>query len=130
MINRCPVLSAPTDWKETPDAHVFVTDVPGLTKDDVKVDIVDDEGAKVLQISGEKIKKDKEKDSDGDDDDDHDKWRRVERFRGKFLRRFRLPEDAKADEVSAALENGVLTVRIPKQEVKKPEKKVIQVEVN
>ncbi|XVF20645.1 hypothetical protein REPUB_Repub12eG0019100 [Reevesia pubescens] len=51
---------------------------------------------------------------------------RVERYRGKFHRSFRLPENAKTDEVKALMENGVLVVIVPKQEVKKLEKKVIE----
>ncbi|EPS59529.1 chaperone, partial [Genlisea aurea] len=52
---------------------------------------------------------------------------RVERSAGKFLRRFRLPENAKLEQIKAAIENGVLTVTVPKQEVKKPEVKAIEI---
>ncbi|GAV91849.1 HSP20 domain-containing protein, partial [Cephalotus follicularis] len=109
--------NTPTDWKETPEAHVFIADLPGLKKEEVKVEI-DEEG--VLQISGERINVDK--------DDKNDKWHRVERCRGKFFRRFRLPENARTDEIKASMENGVLVVTIPKQELKKPEKKLIKIE--
>ncbi|XAR48617.1 hypothetical protein NMG60_11031496 [Bertholletia excelsa] len=44
------------------------------------------------------------------------KWHRVERRRGSFTRRFRLPENANLDEVKCGLENGVLTVTVPKKE--------------
>ncbi|GLU11374.1 hypothetical protein SLE2022_281270 [Rubroshorea leprosula] len=118
MINKCPVLNTPTDWKETPDAHVFIADLPGLKKEEVKVEVDD---GRVLKISGER---------NVEKDDENDKWHRVERCRGKFLRRFRLPENAKTDEIKASMENGVLKVTIPKQEVRKPEKKVIQIEGN
>ncbi|KAL5864396.1 hypothetical protein ACOSQ3_001910 [Xanthoceras sorbifolium] len=119
MVNKCPVLSTPTDWKETPEAHVFTADLPGLKKEEVKVE-VDHEG-RVLQISGERnVDKDGEKDS---------KWHRVERCRGKFLRRFRLPENAKTDDVKASMENGVLVLTIPKHhQLKKPEKKLIEIQ--
>ncbi|KAI5434243.1 hypothetical protein KIW84_021204 [Lathyrus oleraceus] len=52
---------------------------------------------------------------------------RVERSQGSFLRRFRLPENAKVNDVKAAMENGVLTVTVPKEEVKKPDVKPIQI---
>uniref|UniRef100_A0A2N9F6P8 SHSP domain-containing protein n=1 Tax=Fagus sylvatica TaxID=28930 RepID=A0A2N9F6P8_FAGSY len=118
LINKCPVLNTPIDWKETPEAHVFIADLPGLNKEEVKVEFDD---GRVLQISGER---------NVEKDDKNDKWHRVERCRGKFLRRFRLPENAKIDEVKASMENGVLTVSVPKQEGKKPERKVIQIEEN
>nr|GEZ84265.1 17.3 kDa class I heat shock protein-like [Tanacetum cinerariifolium]GEZ86505.1 17.3 kDa class I heat shock protein-like [Tanacetum cinerariifolium] len=74
------------DWKETPEAHVFKADLPGIKKEEVKVEVEDD---RVLQITGErKVEK----------EDKNDKWHRVERSSGKFTRRFRLPENAKMDQ--------------------------------
>ncbi|KAE9446725.1 hypothetical protein C3L33_21367, partial [Rhododendron williamsianum] len=81
------------DWKETPEAHVFKADLPGLKKEEVKVEVEDD---RVLQISGK---------------------RNVEK----------LPENAKMDRVKTAMENGVLTVTVPKEEVKKPDVKAIEI---
>ncbi|PWA41865.1 hypothetical protein CTI12_AA550180 [Artemisia annua] len=104
------------DWKETDTAHVFKADVPGLKKEEIKVEVEDD---RVLQISGERNKESEEK---------GDTWHRVERSSGKFMRRFRLPENAKAEEVKAAMENGVLTVTVPKVEVKKRDVKAIQID--
>ncbi|PON85612.1 Small heat shock protein HSP [Trema orientale] len=103
------------DWKETPEAHIFKADLPGLKKEEVKVEV---EKGRVLQISGERSKEQEEK---------NDKWHRVERSSGKFLRRFRLPENAKMDQVKANLENGVLTITIPKEEEKKPEVKPVEI---
>jgi HSP20 family protein len=103
------------DWKETPEAHVFKADVPGLKKEEVKVEVED---GNVLLISGERNKEQEEK---------TDTWHRVERSSGKFLRRFRLPDNAKVEQVKAAMENGVLTVTVPKEEAKKPDVKSIQI---
>uniref|UniRef100_A0ACD5XJW9 Uncharacterized protein n=1 Tax=Avena sativa TaxID=4498 RepID=A0ACD5XJW9_AVESA len=103
------------DWKETPEAHVFKADVPGLMKEEVKVEVED---GNVLQISGERNKEHEEK---------TDTWHRVERSGGKFLRRFRLPENARTEQIKASMENGVLTVTVPKEEAKKPEVKSIQI---
>lgn len=103
------------DWRETPEAHVFKADLPGLRKEEVKVEI---EEGRVLQISGERTK---------EKEDKNDTWHRVERSSGRFMRRFRLPENAKVDQVKAAMENGVLTVTVPKEEVKRPDVKSVQI---
>ncbi|KAG4977305.1 hypothetical protein JHK82_036598 [Glycine max] len=108
-------VSTRVDWKETPEAHVFKADIPGLKKEEVKVQIEDD---KVLQISGER---------NVEKEDKNDTWHRVERSSGKFMRRFRLPENAKVNEVKASMENGVLTVTVPKEEVKNHDVKAIEI---
>ncbi|KAJ6410036.1 hypothetical protein OIU84_009518 [Salix udensis] len=108
-------LSTRIDWKETKEAHVFKADLPGLKKEEVRVEIEDD---RVLQISGERsVEK----------EDKNDTWHHVERSGGRFLRRFRLPANAKMDQVKASMENGVLTVTVPKEEVNKPEVKAIEI---
>ncbi|KAE8698694.1 17.5 kDa class I heat shock protein [Hibiscus syriacus] len=108
-------VNARIDWKETPEAHVFKADLPGLKKDEVKVEIEED---RVLQISGER---------NVEKEDKNDTWHRVERSSGKFTRRFRLPENVKMDQVKAFMENGVLNITVPKVEVKKPNVKAIEI---
>ena len=76
------------------------------------------EEGRILQISGDRSVEKEEK---------NDKWHRVERSSGQFMRRFRLPENVKVEEVKAAMENGVLTVTVPKAEVKKPDVKAIDI---
>ncbi|KAK7320634.1 hypothetical protein VNO77_30286 [Canavalia gladiata] len=90
------------DWKETHAEHIFKVDVPGLKKHEVKVDIED---GRVLRISGNMKR---------DDGNDTDKWHYAERGTGKFDRNFTLPENAKVQELKAAIEDGVLTVTVPK----------------
>ncbi|KDP42165.1 hypothetical protein JCGZ_02895 [Jatropha curcas] len=110
-----PFINTRIDWKETPEAHIFKADVPGLKKEEVKVEVEDD---RTLQISGER---------NVEKEDKNGTWHRVERSSGKFMRRFRLPENAKMDQVKASMGNGVLTVTVPKEEIKKPDVKAIDI---
>ncbi|KAL9273621.1 17.6 kDa class I heat shock protein 3-like protein [Drosera capensis] len=106
---------APADWKETPEAHVFMVDLPGTTKEEVKVEVVDE--GRVLQISGER----------SEEEEEIGVRHRVERGRGKFVRRFRLPRNVEVEDVKAEMEDGVLTVTVPKVEEKKPETKPVEI---
>lgn len=109
------VANTQIDWRETPEAHVFKADLPGLTKEEVKVQVVD---GKTLEIGGERKKEEVQK---------GDTWHRVERARGTFLRRFRLPENTNVEDVKAQVLDGVLTVTIPK--LQKPKPQVRQIEI-
>ncbi|RWW29317.1 hypothetical protein GW17_00006169 [Ensete ventricosum] len=104
------------DWKETPDAHVFIADLPGVRKEEVNVEV---EEEKVLKISGRRVKESEEK---------GDKWHRVERNTHKFFRTVRLPHDANTDAMKAKLENGVLTVTVPKEQDRKTPIRFLQIE--
>ncbi|GLJ51043.1 hypothetical protein SUGI_1086730 [Cryptomeria japonica] len=96
------------DWLDTDEAHIFKANLPGLKKEDVKVQVEEEH---VLVISGE-FKK--------DEVDKNDKWRRLERSHGTFSRRFCLPKNAMLDQVKANLTNGMLSVTIPKVADSKP----------
>ncbi|KAL4197695.1 hypothetical protein AMTRI_Chr04g189570 [Amborella trichopoda] len=86
--------------------HLFDSALPrsSVKKEKVKVSI---QGKKVLQISGEWTK---EEEAAGDT------WHRAERKRGAFRRRFRLPKNGDVERVTCSMENGVLTVTVPKKE--------------
>ena len=75
-------------------------DLPGLTKDDVKVEITDD----FLTLSGER-KEEKEEKREG--------FYRSERSYGSFYRQIPLPEGAKTENATAAFNKGVLEITIP-----------------
>ncbi|XP_052206540.1 18.1 kDa class I heat shock protein-like [Diospyros lotus] len=93
------------DWKETPDAHVFTLDLPGFTKDHVKLQI---HGGKVLHVSTAS------EPGPAEDDEKAIWWHCKERTRGNFSRRFRLPEDAVSDQIKASMRDGVLVIAVPK----------------
>ncbi|XP_043706277.1 18.1 kDa class I heat shock protein-like [Telopea speciosissima] len=104
----------PCDWSETPEAHIFIADLPGLRREEMKVEVEDD---RILKISGQR-NDDMEESGDG--------WYRAARSSGSFVRRFPLPENSKVDQVRASIEDGILTVTIPKGDVKRPEVKAIE----
>jgi HSP20 family protein len=75
-------------------------DLPGLTKDDVKVELTDE----ALTITGERKEEKEEK---------HEGFYRTERNYGRFHRHIPLPEGAKTDKANATFRNGVLEVTVP-----------------
>ncbi len=99
----------PMDIYEDRDGYTFVAVAPGLTADDVHIET---EGS-VIKISGETI-------APALSADENVRALRSEIGYGKFSRSFELPEDIEADKIEAKLENGVLTLRVPKAETVKP----------
>ncbi|HYH25139.1 MAG TPA: Hsp20/alpha crystallin family protein [Blastococcus sp.] len=93
------------DVEETDDAYVVEIDLPGVKRDDIDIQLTD----RQLTVSGEI----KEKERTGI-------LRRRTRRVGQFQYTVTLPADVDADKVSAHLDEGVLTVRVPKPEQAKP----------
>ena len=95
------------DLVEADDHFLLRADLPGLGEEDVAIEIRDN----ALTISGER-KSEYEKRERG--------WYRVERATGRFSRALSLPEGIDPDAVTAEFDKGVLEVRIPKPEERKP----------
>ena len=97
------------DLVETEDHFVLRADLPGMSEEDVKIEVED----RVLTISGER-KAEHEETKEG--------YHRVERAFGAFSRSLTLPEGIDAEAVTATFDRGVLEIRIPKPEERKPRK--------
>ena len=97
------------DLIENEDSLVLRADLPGLSEDDVNIEVKDG----VLTVSGERKSESEEK-TEG--------YHRIERSFGGFSRSLSLPQGVEADQVSADFDNGVLEVRIPKPKERQPTK--------
>jgi HSP20 family protein len=95
------------DLVEAGDHYVLRADLPGMSEDDVSIEIHDN----VLTISGERRDEHEEK---------REGWNRVERSFGSFSRSLTLPEGVDPDAVAAEFDKGVLSITVPKPEERKP----------
>jgi HSP20 family protein len=95
------------DLVETDEHFVLRADLPGLSEDDVKIEVEDG----TLIVSGER-KAEHEERGEG--------FHRLERAFGTFSRSLTLPKGVDADAVTASFERGVLEVRVPKPAQRKP----------
>jgi HSP20 family protein len=102
------------DLVETDDHFVLKADLPGLKEEDVNIEVEEN----VLTVSGERK---------AEHEDKREGYVRVERSYGSFRRSLTLPEGVDAEAVTANFDNGVLEVRIPKPEERKPRRVAIQV---
>ncbi len=95
------------DLLETSDHFVLRADLPGVREEDVNIELEDS----TLTISGER-KAEHEEREEG--------YYRVERATGSFQRSLTLPKGVDPEAVTAGFDRGVLEVRIPKPEERKP----------
>lgn len=110
---------AATDWvpavdiKEDDERFVIHADVPGVDPKDIDVQMENG----VLSIKGERHSESAE---------EREGYKRVERVRGSFFRRFSLPDTADAEGISAKSEHGVLEIVIPKQKQVQPKRILVE----
>lgn len=97
-------LAPRVDIAEDAQNFYISAELPGIPKDNIKVNISDDG---VLTISGEKKHEEKQEGKN---------FYRIERRYGMFTRSFTLPDNVKRDAISARYENGVLHLTLPKQQ--------------
>jgi HSP20 family protein len=103
-----------TDLIESETHYVLRADLPGVSEDDISVELDHD----VLTISGERKAQQQERKGG---------YVRVERATGSFRRSLRLPEGVDAEAITAGFDRGVLEVSVPKPEQPKPRKVQITV---
>ena len=105
-----------TDIREDDKSYLLEVDLPGYSKDDIKIDITDG----YLTINAKVEKEDK---------DESKTYVRRERFTGEVSRSFYVGEDIKEDEVKSSFKNWILTLEVPKLslEDKKKDKKYIEI---
>jgi HSP20 family protein len=103
-----------TDLIESETHYVLRADLPGVSEEDINVELEND----VLTISGERKAENQERKAG---------YHRVERISGSFRRSLRLPEGVDAEAITASFDRGVLEVSVPKPEQPKPRKVQITV---
>jgi len=114
-------LLATADWApsvditETDTAYLIKGEIPGVNKEDVKVNIENG----LLTMSGERRQEKEEKDK---------KFHRIERSYGSFMRSFRLPDNIDESAVKAEFKDGMLNVTLPK--TTQPRNRAISVNVS
>lgn len=110
---------ATSDWtpavdvKETEEGFTIIADIPGVDPKDIEIHMENG----VLTIKGNREAEQKE---------EREGFKRIERSRGTFYRRFSLPDTADADKINAKSTHGVLKVTIPKHEKVQPRKITVQ----
>ncbi|MEJ2045302.1 MAG: Hsp20/alpha crystallin family protein [Reinekea sp.] len=89
-------------------------DLPGLTEDDIKVEVT----GNVLTVRGQKedVSENKEK-----------QFYRMERSYGSFQRTLSLPDDANSSDITASMKDGVLKITVPRRETEKADVKRIPI---
>jgi len=105
----------PVDIVETDQGFLIYADIPGIDPKDIEISM--EQG--VLSIQGERPLESKEVLKN---------YKRIERVRGTFHRRFSLPDTADAEKISASGKHGVLEISIPKRALAQPRKIKVQVE--
>ena len=92
-----------TDLVETDDTYRIHRDVPGMSKEDISINLQNN----TLTVSGTRSSERR---------DGGEEYVRVERAMGNFHRTFTLPETVDADNIEATYDNGVLNIHVPKTE--------------
>lgn len=106
-----------TDIREEDDKYVIDVDLPGFSKENIKVDITDGYLTINAKMNSEK------------NDEKKGKYVRRERYFGECSRSFYVGEDVTSEDIKASFKNGILCLEVPKvdEQKKLPEKKYVEI---
>lgn len=91
------------DVRETADAYVVQAELPGVKKDEIRIEVEGDEVVLAAETRREEL------------DKDGGRWLHVERRLGKLERRFALPQEVDGTRADARFADGVLTLTLPRK---------------
>ena len=103
-----------TDIIEKENGYELQIDLPGVTKEDIKIEM----NKNLINISVSISKS---------SDEENKKYIRKERFTGEIKRSFNIGEDIDEDNINASFENGILYLNLPKKEENDSNKKFIEI---
>lgn len=107
-------LKPQVDVGATDKEYSITVEVPGINEKDVNIEVVNN----TMTIRGEKKQEKEEKDKN---------YYRVERSYGSFQRVLSLPEDADQEAIKATFKNGILTIKMGRKALPKPDVKQIEI---
>lgn len=97
------------DIREEKERYVIHADLPGVEAKDIEITMENG----ILSLKGERA---------SDQEESHEGYKRLERVRGTFYRRFSLPDTADIDKIEARSRDGVLEIVVPKHAKLQPRK--------
>lgn len=105
------------EMKETPKEYKIKVQLPGANKDDIQIDLNTDYMTLTAEVKEEKTEvKDEEKLSTSE-------------FRyGKYVRTIAFENPIKTEDAHAVYKNGILNIKLPKQEIKNESSKTLKIE--
>ncbi len=106
-----PSFTPKVDIAETDKEYEIQFHVPGMKKDEINIDLNEDR----LTISGERKFENENKEKN---------FHSVESYFGSFSRSFHLPDTVNRDKVDASYQDGILSVKLPKDEKKTARKQI------
>ena len=103
-----------TDIKEGENEYTLEIEMPGIKKENVKIEL----SKGYITISAENNNEVEEKEKN---------YIRKERHYGSFTRSFYVGDKVEMNDINASMDNGILSITVPKEEKEEPEKKYIEI---